>query len=445
MSELNIPATWAESTLGEISNYVNGRNFKTSEWSPVSKGLPIIRIQNLNKNNRDYRTFNFYDGEFDDKIYVNNGDLLFCWSGAIGTSFGARIYDGQNGLLNQHIFKVILPEQINKTFYFYQLIALLPQIEQKIHGGVGLVHITKEKLISIPFSLPPAEEQNRIVHKIETYFNQLNETYSNLEKSKKLLVNLKNSFHRSLVNNLDIVPLEELITSTPKNGFSPQPSTTPTKIKSLKLSATTGGIFNPVHFKYISEIIPENSTYWLNDGDILIQRANSLNFIGSTAIYRGRPKEFIYPDLMMKVNANDRILPEYLTFCLQLPETQKYFQMNASGAASNMPKINQTTVLNTPIPIGSIQFQKDTLLKLEIFKESYNDLELSIKRLLDLTNELKKSILNKAFTGQLAEQVETEGNGYQLLEKILSLKKSECVDNKKPKKVSNTKTLISKK
>ncbi len=97
----NVPKGWARTTIGEIAELVNGRAFKTSEWT--SDGLPIVRIQNLN---RQDAPFYRYSGPVAEKHMVRAGDLLFAWSGTPGTSFGAHVWRGPDAVLNQHIFNV---------------------------------------------------------------------------------------------------------------------------------------------------------------------------------------------------------------------------------------------------------------------------------------------------------------------------------------------------
>jgi type I restriction enzyme S subunit len=89
-----IPEDWEERSLGEVSNYINGRGFKPHEWS--NQGYPIIRIQNLNGSTE----FNYYNGNFNPKILVDTGDLLFAWSGSRGTSFGPHFWKLRTGVLN---------------------------------------------------------------------------------------------------------------------------------------------------------------------------------------------------------------------------------------------------------------------------------------------------------------------------------------------------------
>lgn len=147
---------WTKVRLGNMVTLVNGRGFKSTEWS--DQGLPIIRISNLNGDSQ----YNFYQGEYEPKHLISNDDLLFSWSGNRGTSFGPYIWKGQQGLLNQHIFKVI-PNDNNNKQYLYQLLRhLTSDIEKKAHGGSGLVHVKKSDLENYEIYLPSFEEQQRI-------------------------------------------------------------------------------------------------------------------------------------------------------------------------------------------------------------------------------------------------------------------------------------------
>jgi type I restriction enzyme S subunit len=149
---------WSLSPLQDLCSLQNGRAFKKAEWS--SDGLPIIRIQNLNNSEAP---FNFFRGDYDQRIEVRRGDLLFSWSGTVGSSFGPHIWDRGTGVLNQHIFKVSINSRVNKHFAYYALRHITTEIERNVIGAVGLVHITKSKLQKFPIPLPPLLDQKGIV------------------------------------------------------------------------------------------------------------------------------------------------------------------------------------------------------------------------------------------------------------------------------------------
>ena len=161
-----IDPEWTMVEIGEICNLINGRAFKPQDWEPAdSGGLPIVRIQNLNTPSS---AFNYYTGEVRDRYIINQGQLLFSWSGSRGTSFGAHIWNGGKAILNQHIFKVEF-DQIRaiKMYLYYVLNKAVTEVEQNLHGGVGLVHITKGNLERIQIPIPPLDIQKTIVAEIE--------------------------------------------------------------------------------------------------------------------------------------------------------------------------------------------------------------------------------------------------------------------------------------
>lgn len=154
--------------IGDLCELFNGRAFKPDDWEKASSGgIPIVRIQNLND---PHSTFNYYKGEVSERNTICSGELLFSWSGSRGTSFGAHIWRGPTAVLNQHIFKVGFDRhRATKMYLFYALNKAVTEIEENLHGGVGLVHITKGNLERIRIPLPPLEVQKEIVAEIEGY------------------------------------------------------------------------------------------------------------------------------------------------------------------------------------------------------------------------------------------------------------------------------------
>lgn len=417
MSSILIPDSWAVTSLGEVSDFKNGRAFKSSEWA--KKGLPIIRIQNVNSPNPNASEFNFYEGDYDESILIQPGDLLFCWSGSLGTSFGPRLWNGPKGLLNQHIFKVTLSRNIERKFYYWQMIANLHLVESRAHGGVGLTHITKSELIKIPFVVAPLEEQKRIVAKIESVYEKIKAIESCILRAEEQIRSYRDAVYTKLLSQYESVPLETYIVEKPRNGYSPRPSEKPTSVKTLTLGATTSGYFNPDKFKFIDEEIPKDSHLWLNDGDILIQRSNSLEHVGVSAIYRGSKNTFIYPDLMMKVRAKENAIPDFLHIALMSPNCRNYFRSKATGAAGNMPKINQGIVLTAPIPKCSLDEQREILQEMQRYSSVSISINQVIEKLRSSIKLLKDSLLSKAFSGRLVSQDPSDGTGVELLESFV--------------------------
>ena len=190
-----LPTGWIQARVGDLLEAINGRGFKKSEWQ--REGLPIIRIQNLKASDA---SFNFFQGELDNKHRVRPGDLLFAWSGTPGTSFGAFVWNGPEGALNQHIFRLEFDKSLIHTRYLsYILNEQVAKFIEQAQGGVGLAHITKSKFIESRIPLAPLNEQRRIVEKIEELFTKLDAGVSSLEQVREQLKSYRRSVLKAAV------------------------------------------------------------------------------------------------------------------------------------------------------------------------------------------------------------------------------------------------------
>lgn len=220
------------------------------------------------------------------------------------------------------------------------------------------------------------------------------------------------------------VALEHVVTSGPTNGYSPTSVSFPTSTKAITLTATTSGRFDGSHFKYIDEVFPPTSDLWLRDGDILIQRGNTLEYVGVPALYRGPPNQFIYPDLMMRLRLPDCILPEFLTLAISDKRARNFMRARAVGAAGSMPKINHATVRALPVPLCSLPEQQEIVRLLDAQFEVIDQNEREIDAALKRSEALRQAILKKAFTGRLVPQIATDEPAPALLARLRAASKS---------------------
>ena len=139
--------------LGDLATYINGYAFKPADWGET--GLPIIRIQDLTGNSYQ---LNRYDGEYPERIEVNNGDVLISWS----ASLGVYVWQRGKALLNQHIFKVVFDKlPVNKDYFVFAVEHKLAEMESKTHGAT-MKHIVKKDFDGTTIPYPPIEKQAEI-------------------------------------------------------------------------------------------------------------------------------------------------------------------------------------------------------------------------------------------------------------------------------------------
>lgn len=190
-----------------------------------------------------------------------------------------------------------------------------------------------------------------------------------------------------------LLPLDTTLISGPTNGYSPKAVDYETKVKSLTLSATTSGVFKGEHSKFIADDIPESSDLWLRDGDILVQRGNTIEYVGVPAIYRGKPNTYIYPDLMMKLRISRELDTDYVCFVMSAAPSRDFLRTRASGTSGTMPKINQKVLASLPIPIPPLSEQRRIVEKISKLMQQCDQLERQIDAGNLKTSELLSAVL----------------------------------------------------
>lgn len=190
--------------------------------------------------------------------------------------------------------------------------------------------------------------------------------------------------------------LHNLKTFGPRNGYSPKAVNYPTSTRSITLTATTSGNFDGRFFKYIDQVIDEDSYLWLQPGDLLIQRSNTLAYVGTAAIYDDEPGKYIFPDLIMRLRLSDKVDVRYVHRVLQSELGKSHFQTNASGTSGTMPKVNQKVVHSTPIPLPPFAEQKRIVAKIDQLMALCDTLETHLRETQD-----KATALAAAVVGQL--------------------------------------------
>ena len=155
----SLPSGWVWCRLVDAGQFINGLAFKPSDWGTV--GRPIIRIQNLSGRNPE---FNRTTRDFDPSVLVQDRDILVSWSATLD----AFIWRGEEGVLNQHIFRVLPAPLADKGYLFWLLKWVIRQLAESDHAhGLVMSHINRGPFLARPIPLPPLAEQKRIVAKLD--------------------------------------------------------------------------------------------------------------------------------------------------------------------------------------------------------------------------------------------------------------------------------------
>lgn len=365
-------------TLGEAATFINGRAFKPKEWS--TKGLPIIRIQNLTKTSNDY---NYYTGEYDKKHLVKRGDILISWS----ASLGVYEWDEQEGLLNQHIYKVDFnKESLDKKYFKYITSKVIDDMLKYVHGST-MKHITKGDFDSIQIPLPPLDIQKKIAAVLDKADELRRKRQEALDKLDQLAQSVFLDMFGDPVTNpkgWEVKPIGQVTDSIvpgrdkPKTFTGDIPWITTDELlekqRTYKSSKGYGLTLSEVQ-EVRARIIPSESVLMTCVGDL-----------GITSI---AGKDMVINQQLHSYQCSADITNIYLMFAL--PFQKKY--MYSRATKTTLPYMNKTTCNTIPIPVPPIKVQNEFSLIIDEINKKYRIIHGSIKYYDDLFN----SLINRSF------------------------------------------------
>lgn len=169
----DLPDGWSWCLLPNISHSELG---KTLDQAKNTGDLrPYLRSVNIRWDEVDLSDVNQmrFEPEEIDRYTITKGDLLICEGGDVGRS---AIWISDNDILYQNaLHRVRFWGGINPRFFMYYMMFYESKgIIKDICKGVTIKHLTGNVLNSIPFALPPVDEQIAIVAKIDEAFKLLN-------------------------------------------------------------------------------------------------------------------------------------------------------------------------------------------------------------------------------------------------------------------------------
>ena len=163
-----------------------------------------------------------------------------------------------------------------------------------------------------------------------------------------------------------------------------------------------GKILHDYEFKHVKLDDQEIDTYKLNINDLVVNRVNSMPYLGKCALVRSLKETTVFESNMMRIKLNEElVLPEYITYFLSSSMGRKELTKNAKQAV-NQASINQTDVGNAIIPIPkSIQMQQQMVDVIQAKLSVCESIENTVDSTLAQASAIRQSILKQAFEGGL--------------------------------------------
>ena len=221
-----LPQNWIWTTLKEIIDYKNGYAFNSTMMSKNKNGTPVIKSANIGKKKVIIDSKTDYIENPTEKMWnciINKNDILMVLSSQssnvqpLGIS---AIYKFETpALLNQRVLKLSARENINPDYLLYVINSIWfhDKLSNKA-AGLAQANLKLDHVLNMEVPLPPLEEQEKIVKKIEKLFEFIDKKEKNDKEKDKLKTLLKekildSAIRGELVENdlsLPIVDVEEI-------------------------------------------------------------------------------------------------------------------------------------------------------------------------------------------------------------------------------------------
>ncbi|HED5547837.1 TPA: restriction endonuclease subunit S [Campylobacter jejuni] len=396
----NLPQSWEVKKLEEIANIKGGKRLpKGKNLLDNNTKFAYIRVADfqdngtINLQNIKFINENTYNVLKNYKIYDDN--LYISIAGTIGKS-GIIPKELNGAILTENAVKLeyIQNNISNKFMYFFTLSNIFKtqiQTSTKIVAQPKLA-ITRLKQIQIP--LPPLKEQERIVGILDESFAKIDESIKILEQDLLNLDELMQSALQKAFNPLkdnakenyklpqswEWKSLEEISENISAGGDKPK-NCTESKTAKNQIPVYANGVNN-------------NGLVGYTDKATIIKPSLTISARGTIGFVCIR-KEPYFPivRLISLIPCENILCLHYLYFCLNF--------FIAKGEGSSIPQLTIPKFKSLQIPLPPLKEQEQIAEHLDfVFEKAKALKELYTKELKDY-EELKQSLLNKAFKGEL--------------------------------------------
>lgn len=290
---------------------------------------------------------------------------------------------------------------------FVELAMQTPEMREQLAGFIktaaGQHGISGKDLRVVELALPPLAEQRRIVARIEALFARTRKARADLLRIAPLANRYRQESHRKLLDSGErgwtTVAIGE-IAHLLQYGSSAKTSDGASGVPVLRMGNILDGALDLTSLKFLPRDHHEFPSLLLQPGDILFNRTNSAELVGKTAVYEGKPAPCSYASYLIRLRVRG-IDPTIVAAYINSPAGRAW------AAASISQQVGQANIngaklraLEVPrVPADQQQEVADALRAATRMRT-----RLTAEATLALLDHLERSILTRAFRGDLVPQ-----------------------------------------
>lgn len=356
-------ADWEQKSIGEILQLEYGKPLDAADRTPSGR-YPIYGA-----NGEIGRT---------DKFYFGKPSIIVGRKGSAGE---INLTEEKFWPLDVTYFVTFDEQQYDLRFVFYLLVTLeLPNLAKGVKPGINRNEVYTQKT-----KIPPLPEQHRIVALLDQAFDGIATAKANAEK------NLQNA--RALFES----HLQSVFGQRGEGWVDTTIDQISTNLDSKRIPITKSDRKSGEYPYYGASGIVDYVADYIFEGDTLLISEDGANLLArSTPIAFSVTGKYWVNNHAHILKFEDMATQRFVEFYLESIKLDEYI----TGAAQ--PKLNQKALNSIPIPIPkSVEARAKVVESVESLQEETQRLESLYQRKLAALDNLKKSLLHQAFSGQL--------------------------------------------
>ena len=433
-----VPDNWCWTKLGKITSIIGG-------------GTPSSKI-NEYYDNGDIAWITPSDLSNYNNMYISKGKKMITKLGLMKSSakllpkgtvcLSSRAPIGyvviaKNELSTNQGFKSFLPSKVFKSEYLYWYLKSIKHILEAKASGTTFLELSAKKAGEVEIPLPPINEQQRIVNRIESLF-------AKLDRAKELIENTLAQFeqnkmailHKAFIgeltakwrkeNNIDLSSWKDVIMQDicEKIVCGKTPTGYISKTGEIPYLKVYNIVDNKIDFNKTAQFIPNKIHKEKLKSSILKPNDIIMNIVGpplrKIAIIPDNYPEWNMNQAIVRFRVKKDVMYKFIYYILIYPKTLDNI-INKKKGVVGQANISITQSRNIQIKLPTIEEQQEIVNILDKLLAKYNKIK-NLEQQLEKIELLKKAILAKAFRGELGTNNPDEESAENLLKEILAEK-----------------------
>ena len=425
-----VPENWVWVRLGAIAEIVTGGTPSKKHPEYYGGNFPFYKPSDLDQGRLTYDASEYLseEGKKVSRIIPKNSTAVCC----IG-SIGKCGYLMCEGTTNQQINSAI-PKINSLCLYYYLCTENFVQNLLSMASATTIAIVNKSKMESCAFPLPPLSEQQRIVECIEELFAKLDEAKERLQEvAESFAVRKAAILHKAFTDELtkqwrwengvsdeswEEKKFDDCIEKM-QNGLSKRKGDEGNNIGVLRLANLSEDDLVLDDLRYILLTEKEEKNYLLSKDDVIMIRVNGSKDNVARQIVINTDEKLAFCDHIIRIKYNPNIVARYVMYFSKTNAYRKYVEDNmVSSAGQNT--ISRKGLASLVIPLPSIEEQHEIVRLIDDLLARERKAQQAAEQALASIDLMKKSILARAFRGELGTNKASEASALELLRQVLA-------------------------